>query len=447
MTSAGLAGQPNSGQPNSGNTHLSTAQTGNSASSAPQIYVVTKSIQDIPNLLNVFQENGLAWVTGPAMDQRGFVAFGELDRFEVSGAERFSRAQRWWANWSSRAIGDEPYAFSSFTFANDAGTSVVVVPELVISRDETGTYLTLISETRIDADRFAKEKEKILKPRIVRSQTLSPVFSEGSVPVDVWERTVDDAVSRINNGELDKVVLARDLIATLDQSLDVGELLRKLNITFPECWTFAVDGLVGATPELLVRREGDLVTSRVLAGTIRRSSDISHDDELAATLLGSNKDLEEHEYAVASVAAALASHCIDLDVPEKPFILQLANVQHLSTDVQGQLVDAAPILALAASLHPTAAVCGTPTERAANMIKEIEGLDRWRYSAPVGWMNKSGDGEMGIALRCAAIENSERTRVRLFAGCGIVSGSTGKAEVAESNEKFSAMRKALTTEF
>lgn len=428
MTSAGLA---------------SPSPSGSATSNSPQVYVITKSIQDIPNLLNVFPENGLAWVTGPAMDQHGFIAFGELARFEVSGAERFSRAQRWWTNWSARTIGDEPYAFSSFTFANESGTSVVVVPELVISRDETGTYLTLLSETRIEADRFAREKEKVLKPRIVRSQTLTVEYSDGSVSVEAWEKIVDDAIVRINNGELDKVVLARDLIANLDQSLDVGELLRKLNRTFPECWTFAVDGLVGATPELLVRREGDLVTSRVLAGTIRRSSDEIHDDELAARLLGSDKDLEEHEYAVASVAAALASHCIDLDVPTKPFILQLANVQHLSTDVTGQLVDSAPVLALAASLHPTAAVCGTPTERAANLIKEIEGLDRWRYSAPVGWMNKSGDGEMGIALRCAAIENSARTKLRLFAGCGIVAGSTGAAEVAESNSKLSAMQNAL----
>jgi menaquinone-specific isochorismate synthase len=123
--------------------------------------------------------------------------------------------------------------------------------------------------------------------------------------------------------------------------------------------------------------------------------------------------------------------------------LQLANVQHLGTDVTGQLVDGAPILALAAALHPTAAVCGTPTERAAALIKEIEGMDRWRYSAPVGWMNKSGDGEMGIALRCAAIENEQQTKLRLFAGCGIVAGSTSEAEVAESNSKFSAMRNAL----
>jgi menaquinone-specific isochorismate synthase len=288
-----------------------------------------------------------------------------------------------------------------------------------------------------------KVTENLLKPRSVKTQELNPQFKAGSRPVEEWQGAVDESIRRINNGELDKVVLARDIVATLSEPLDVGSLLRELNRTFPECWTFAVDGLVGATPELLIKREGNQVTSRVLAGTIRRSSDDVRNDELAAKLLGSNKDLEEHEYAVASVAAALATHCIDLDVPVKPFILQLANVQHLGTDVTGELVDGAPVLALAASLHPTAAVCGTPTERASALIKEIEGMDRWRYSAPVGWMNKSGDGEMGIALRCAAIENTARTQLRLFAGCGIVSGSTGEAEVAESKSKFSAMINAL----
>ena len=411
---------------------------------ARQVYVVTKEITDIPNLLSLIPTDGLAWVTGPAMDQRGIVALGEVDRFEVSGAERFSRAQSWWRNWSANTSGDEPIAFSSFTFANDSGTSVVVVPEIVVSRSPSGTKLTVLSDSPISQEYFSEVTEQVLKPRVIKTQDLNPQFQDGSRPVPEWQAAVDEAVSRISNGELDKVVLARDVIANLSESLDIGALLRELNRTFPECWTFSVDGLVGATPELLVKRAGDQVTSRVLAGTIRRSSDEVRDDELAAALLGSDKDQEEHEYAVASVAAALASHCIDLDVPAKPFILQLANVQHLSTDVTGQLVDAAPILALAASLHPTAAVCGTPTERASALIKELEGMDRWRYSAPVGWMNKSGDGEMGIALRCAAIENSARTKVRLFAGCGIVAGSTGEAEVAESQAKFKAMVNALS---
>jgi menaquinone-specific isochorismate synthase len=164
---------------------------------------------------------------------------------------------------------------------------------------------------------------------------------------------------------------------------------------------------------------------------------------LAAALLDSGKDQEEHEYAVSSVQSALAQHCTDLTVPDAPFILQLANVQHLATDITGELAETVSALVLAASLHPTAAVCGTPTERALGAIKELEVMDRGRYSGPVGWFTNNGDGEFGIALRCAYIEKENRTQLRLYAGCGIVAGSTSELEVAESNAKFNAMRSAL----
>src|SRR5690349_6014399 len=155
------------------------------------------------------------------------------------------------------------------------------------------------------------------------------------------------------------------------------------------CWTFHVDGLFGATPEMLVRRERGLVTSRVLAGTIRRTGDDTRDLALAASLARSSKDLEEHEYAVRSVAEALEPHCTSMNVPEAPFVLHLANVMHLATDVAGVLADGATSLGLAASLHPSAAVCGTPTPVAAVAIAELEHMDRGRYAGPVGWMDAS----------------------------------------------------------
>jgi menaquinone-specific isochorismate synthase len=216
--------------------------------------------------------------------------------------------------------------------------------------------------------------------------------------------------------------------------------LQRLTSAYPECWTFQVDDMVGATPELLVRRTADTVLSRVLAGTVKRRGDESEDAGLAEALLGSGKDLEEHEFAVRSVARALGHHCTDLRVPQRPHVLRLANVQHLATDVTGRLADGAPVLALAASLHPTAAVCGTPTERAWAMIHELEGMDRGRYAGPVGWFDSRGDGEFGIALRCAEIRPGS---LRLFAGCGIVSGSDPEAELAESRAKLAPIRQAL----
>jgi menaquinone-specific isochorismate synthase len=213
-----------------------------------------------------------------------------------------------------------------------------------------------------------------------------------------------------------------------------------LSNSYPECWSFSVDGLIGATPELLIRRSGEAVLSRVLAGTIRRD-EIANDSELATTLLKSGKDLDEHEFAVTSVATSLALHCTDMKVPTTPRVLRLSNVAHLATDISGTLVDSAPALVLAGSLHPTAAICGTPTGRAKSLIKELEQMDRNRYTGPVGWINSKGDGELGIALRCAEIAEN---KVRLFAGCGIVTGSTPEDELAESDAKFAAMKEALT---
>ena len=223
---------------------------------------------------------------------------------------------------------------------------------------------------------------------------------------------VADAVGRITSGELEKVVLARDLIATTDEPLDVRWPLHRLAENYEMCWTFHVDGLFGATPEMLVRRERGLVTSRVLAGTIRRTGDDERDLALAATLARSSKDLEEHEYAVRSVADALEPHCSSMNVPEAPFVLHLPNVMHLATDVNGVVHDLASSLQLAESLHPSAAVGGTPTAAATALIHEIEGMPRDRYAGPVGWMDASGDGEWGIALRSAQVTDSGGSPLR-----------------------------------
>ncbi|MDQ2782802.1 MAG: chorismate-binding protein, partial [Actinomycetota bacterium] len=215
---------------------------------------------------------------------------------------------------------------------------------------------------------------------------------------------------------------------------------------YDRTWTFAVEGLVGATPELLVRRDQGLITSRVLAGTITRTGNDAKDLALAASLARSSKDLEEHEYAVRSVADALAPHCSSMNVPESPFVLHLSNVMHLATDVAGVSADDASSLALAASLHPSAAVGGTPTDVAVPLISALEQMDRGRYAGPVGWLDAAGDGEWGIALRCGRYDDIDPSTMRLFAGCGIVAGSDPDAEVAESDAKLVPMRDALTSD-
>ncbi len=252
-------------------------------------------------------------------------------------------------------------------------------------------------------------------------------------------------MQRIGAGQLDKVVLARDLEARAGRPVDPRWLLQRLVAGYEGTWVYAVDGLVGATPELLCRLERGLVTSRVLAGTIRRTGDDAHDLALAGSLARSSKDLEEHEYAAASVAESLAPHCSSLNLPESPFVLHLPNVMHLATDIAGVVANGSSSLELAAALHPSAAVCGTPTDIAREVILELEGMDRGRYAGPVGWLDAAGDGEWGIALRCAEIDPADRARLRLFAGCGIVAGSQPDAELAEADAKLVPMRDALAS--
>ena len=238
-------------------------------------------------------------------------------------------------------------------------------------------------------------------------------------------------------------MLARALEARAQEPIDVRWPLQRLAEDYPECWAFAVEGLVGATPELLLRLRGGIATSRVLAGTLRRTGDANEDLRRGEALARSIKDVEEHGYGVRSVVDALALHCTDVEVPAAPFVLELRNVMHLATDVRAVVTDGASSLSLLGALHPTAAVCGSPTDVALELIRELEELDRGRYAGPVGWLDASGDGEWGIALRCAQVDRDDPRRLRLFAGCGIVAGSQPLHELAESNAKLVPMRDAL----
>ncbi|WP_127479154.1 isochorismate synthase [Nocardioides pantholopis] len=373
----------------------------------------------------------------------GLVGWGVAAEIRTSGPTRFADAAKWWSETTARAdVEDEVQepgtglvSFGSFAFGAEPGHSVLVVPRVVVGRRGDRTWLTTVG-----ADAPAPRPELTAQEPPVAPVGIA--FADGALDGERWMSVVADAVARISRGDLEKVVLARDLIATATEPVDVRWPLRRLTQLYPMCWTFHVDGMFGATPEMLVRRERGLVTSRVLAGTIRRTGDDERDLALAATLARSSKDLEEHEYAVRSVADALDPHCSSMNVPEAPFVLHLPNVMHLATDVAGVVHDAATVssLQLAEALHPSAAVGGTPTPVATALIAQIEGMDRGRYAGPVGWMDAAGDGEWGIALRSASVEGAT---VRLFAGCGIVGDSDPEAELAEAQAKFVPVRDSL----
>ena len=374
----------------------------------------------------------------------GLIGFGVYKELEISGPERFTLARNWWdkevANFTIKnnvhGGGTGPILFTSFAF-DENQPSKLIIPQIVIGQKNGKSWITWIGET--SQPEISQLKNSAVSGGIK--------WQTGSISEEKWRNQVAVAIQSINDGDLEKVVLARDLTATSTTAIDARQLLKRLEIEYPSTWLFLVDGLVGATPELLVRLSKSLVTSRVLAGTIRKTGDEDRDLTLAASLAKSSKDLEEHEYAVRSVADALAPFCSSTNVPDSPFVLHLSNVMHLATDVTGVLNDSAKptdIFTLISELHPSAAVCGTPTKKASELITELEQMNRGRYAGPVGWIDIHGDGEIAIALRCGQI-SQDKLEIQIYAGCGVVAGSDPEKEFAESQAKLMPMRTALET--
>ncbi|MDR7302385.1 isochorismate synthase [Haloactinomyces albus] len=407
------------------------------------------------------KDMSLSWVS----HGDGLVGWGEFARIDTAGPDRFADADAWWQRLCTRMeVDDEvrlpgtgPVAFASLAFDDRPGRSALVVPEVVIGQRDGVRWITTIGR-----DAVSKPVAPIRRPGPVR-------YSDGRLPATSYREVVAEAVRRMRGPErISKVVLAHDLLATTPEPLDARFLLHNLSRRYPNCWTFAVDGLVGATPELLLERNGDRVRSRVLAGT-SWPRDGADDDLLAKELLDSPKNRDEHAYAVESLAETLRPYCDTLNVPEEPHVLHLRNVVHLASDVSGHLNEYyarnghASLLRLVAAVHPTAAVGGTPTADAVRLIGELEAMNRERYAGPVGWIDGDGNGEFGIALRCAQIQPqddppgnpagdsgsgpqsgpSEGSTVRLFAGCGIVADSDPDEEVAEAQAKLLPIREAL----
>jgi menaquinone-specific isochorismate synthase len=408
---------------------------------AGRLFVRTVAVPDSGDLLaQLAQPDAGAWVHRGA----GLAGWGEAARITLpAGEDRFTTGEKWLRDLFDAAEVDDqvgvrgsgPVAFGTFTFDASSEGSVLIIPRTVLGRDGRGrAWLTTVT---------GPGQPSGPEPVTVPDPLSNVRWHDGSLPAPQWEQAVAAAVAAIKAGRLRKVVLARDLYATAEQPIDPRILLRRLAARYPECYTFACDGMVGATPELLIQQTGREVSALVLAGTTPRGGDPAEDDALGAELLASAKNTEEHSYAVASMRDALGPLCDTLDVEARPALLKLPNLQHLGTRVRGTLAPTGTprsALALAAVVHPTAAVCGTPTGAAFELIRELEHMDRERYAGPVGWVDAEGNGEWGIALRCAQLSGRS---ARLFAGCGIVAGSDPAAELAEAQVKFRPMRGAL----
>jgi menaquinone-specific isochorismate synthase len=408
----------------------------------PRLIVRTEPAEELAPLIpRADPRHPLLWMRRG----EGIVGLGETVRIETSGPTRVEDAAAAWTSLAALADVDDRVglpgtglvAFGAFAFADDsASTSVLVVPELVLGRRDGRAWITRIALATGDseaADVAASAALEIPEPTPKR-RVPRVTFAPGAVPPDEYEAAVAEAVRRIDDGQLEKVVLARQLLGELHEEDGLRAVLNRLAEDYPDTWVYAVDGLIGASPETLVRVDHGTVSARVLAGTTSRGAGEASDRERAAALASSAKDLAEHALAVASAVQRLAPHTARLDASPQPFTLQLPNLWHLATDLKGTLGDGSSSLDLVQAVHPTAAVAGTPRRVALRTLAELEGFDRGRYAGPVGWIDGDGDGEWAIALRCAQVDPDGT--VAAYAGCGIVHDSVPADELAETVMKF-----------
>jgi salicylate biosynthesis isochorismate synthase/menaquinone-specific isochorismate synthase len=405
----------------------------------------------------------------PDRDAIALAAVGAVRTLEASGPQRFSELARRWRAVTSAAAADEVsdgvpgsglVALGGFAFADDGGGSPgwrgfapasLIVPEVALARRGAETWLTVAVEVSPDdtvADALARVDRR-LRSLVQRPLPLPDPAPVGAyevvspMPPAHFEQAVARATERIAAGEFEKVVLAREVDVHAPRAHDAAAVYGLLREAFATSFVYAVgrgDGaFLGATPELLVRRQGQRATTVALAGSTRRSADPAVDDHLGEQLLRSDKDRHENAIVARRIARTLRPHAVWVTAAEEPVLVQVANIQHLARPIRAQLAEPLDAVTLAGLLHPTPAVGAEPLSATA-AIPALEGFDRGWYAGPIGWTDATGDGEFCVALRCALL----RDRVgRCYVGCGIVADSEAASELAESEIKLGVMLPAL----
>jgi salicylate biosynthesis isochorismate synthase/menaquinone-specific isochorismate synthase len=396
-------------------------------------------------------------------------ALGAVEIIEGRGTDRFADASERWRTLAAAALSDPLdgppgtglVAVGGFAFAADGADAPhwhgfapasLIVPELSLARRDGDVRLTVnvsvapddtLGElvARVDA-RMGELRARPL-PLFDPAPT-GPYRVVSPMPASHYEEAVTRAVQRIRAGELEKVVLAREVQVHAPVDHDPAAVFGLLSEAFPSCFVFAVGRgdatFIAASPELLIRREGQRVSTVALAGSTRRSADPSVDAHLGEQLLRSDKDREENAIVARRIARALAPHSVWVTAAPEPALVQVANIQHLGRPIRAQLASPVDAVELAGLLHPTPAVGGEPWNVAERLIPALEGLDRGWYAGPVGWTDAGGDGEFCVALRCALLRGRQ---AHCYAGCGIVRDSDPAAELAETEVKLQALLPVL----
>ena len=408
------------------------------------------------------------WFCWEQPDRDGFAlgALGSAHEVVSRGPGRFGDAARDCSELLRDAVIEAPHGLPAgagpvwtggFAFAPQGGGSphwsslppaLMVLPELSLLRDGDGCWLTLNLVVEGAGDLAAALERARRRLAGLREADLGPLdpAPTGTTRIDAprppghYEQAVAAGVERIAAGELEKLVLAREVTVTAPAAHEPGPLLGALRDLFPSCFCFCTGtpeaAFIGASPELLIRRRGAVAATVALAGSTRRSADPAVDDHLGEQMLHSPKVREEHGIVARRIARALRPHAVWVHDEDDPAVVRVANIQHLATPIQAQLADSRSAIELAGLLHPTPAVGGEPREAAIDLIDELEGLDRGWYAGPVGWMDAAEDGEFCVALRSGLLR--DRT-AHLYAGCGIVAGSDPADELAEAEIKLEAL--------
>ena len=373
-------------------------------------------------------------------DKQGLIGWGEEHRLKTTGENRVLELDRLWRELVQEAqVSDEVnlpgsglISFGSIAFSDKSKTtSVLVIPKVVIGKQGEKLWLTTINISEVDA----------LKLIELDSSFTAVSFGPGQISPDQYKLNVEKALEVVSSSQIEKVVLARDLLASVTTDFNINPALRKLEKKFDSCYIYSVAGMFGASPELLVEVNHSEFSARVLAGTAGRGTDPGVDQAIGAALIESPKNRAEHKFAIDSLVASLSVFTDEITVDEEPFSIALPNLWHLASDVKAMLSSESTSLQVVNALHPSAAVAGTPRDKALEVIEEIENVDRGRYAGPVGWLGADGDGVWAIALRGAQLTEGKLTA---FAGCGIVAGSDAEAELDEAILKFKPIVDSLS---
>ena len=404
----------------------------------------------------------------PDREGAAVAALGRVMALEAEGGDRFARVADRWRAVARQAVADETdgpggsglVALGGFAFAPGGGGSPtwagfapasLIVPEVSLARRGGETRLTVNVALAADEtadDGLERVARRLAELRAVPLPLLDPVPVGrydviSPMPPAHYEEAVARAVQRIAADEFEKVVLAREVEVHAPVAHDPAAVLGLLRQAFPSSFTYAVGRgdatFIGATPELLIRREGQRASTVALAGSTRRSADPAVDDHLGEQLLRSDKDRQENAIVARRIARTLKPFSVWVTAAPEPVVVKVANIQHLAAPIRAQLASSMDAIELTGRLHPTPAVGAEPAS-ALNVIPALEGFDRGWYAGPVGWTDATGDGEFCVALRCALLRGPV---ARCYAGCGIVRDSDPAAELAETEVKLQVMLPAL----